>query len=1462
MTVRTNYEHLVRFIGDSTSMVRASDKSAKALSRIDENSRKAQAGLDRYNSAIQTSNRATSNFASVFGGVSLALLAREVVQAADSMTLLQGRLKLVTDGTADLVAKQEDLFDVAQDSRASLEATTSFYVRLAQRLGDTADGTLRLTEVTELVAKSLKLGGATAKETTSSLLQLSQALSSGLLRGDEFRSLSENAVGLMQAIADGAGVTQAKLRELSIAGKLTTEFILDALEKSAPQIREQFDQLPITFGDAVQRMQNVALEGINDLNNELGATEKLVGFVDLLAENLDNLVAVGAGLVALKISRSIGQTTAAMAEQRREVIRLGAEERKRINAKIVQERATASAILTTREAARDAAAAEVNRLRTNQAAIAEDIRKEKQLIKTNNATFGLNRSTDRLNKLQAKGVQVGKTLRVAQNQLAVSTDAVAAAQKRLGTQLEFVGRGKMVAARGARALLAALGGWAGIAAAAITFGALHLATRDWGNELKLTAESVDLLSERTSQLTGLGYEELVLQKKKVEEEIRWRSGLEFTNDALDQQLEVAKKLNEAIQNRINLTHEGQIQLRTELELTKRANDERIRLLRIQAEDPNLDSGGRAAVRDAISAAIIKQTELQATLNAMIKEEGNAYLEAVLKGNTAFSSRAKAVSKTLDSFNDQIDKIKDLEDELQGLLNAQEDVAALNERDANVRILLAQRIDTVRKELSRLKGEQTSQKSIVEKLIEKENRLKEEILQLGIAHKKTGKEVSIFSVEIKKKQEELRKSQGLLTEQEQKIENLKTAYRENKISVVELTNGLIALGIEKRKVNTITNELLGTVGLATERIKGENQALRDQIEIAKTRLTQGPKEAQLQERLIKLARELGVSVEDLTEDNKKLIVEQQRLSEQKDGIEALNAEFQSFSDSLAQAIVNGEDLGEFFKNLWKKMVKDFLASGITKLISSLFSEQATDGGSSNPLGTILNSVLGGGGSGSGTIVGNTLNSVFGGTAGSTIVGNAVNSIGAALGIGGTSTVAAGANFGQIATGLNTLFPAAGAGAGTGVAAGAAPVSGSLGAGATPATNSLFQNLPSIQQIGQVAGVALGAYNVVKGLEQGGSAGIGRAVGGGASLLAGLGVVNPVIGVLGAVMSTLLAGRGARDIDQIIQEDYLPALFGINPGSAVGAGGGLGFAGGGNTGIFGSNFGILGTGVTAQLLADGGENGNGGFFTGAQVSLDALEQLFKAAGFSTVDNVDGVLRVLDKDKNVQAILDIWQSYGDSLDEAIDHSQVFETAVRNNLLGMDSHAKLFFENFSVGFGESAFEARESLLAIDKRFDELRENGTTSVDALFQAISERYGIGIEDAKFFVDQTKVSIDRWVDNFENASGDMLATLLEFNEDGVTQFESLENIAVNSASNIQTAFVDGLTGVLSGIDLGVPTIPNIVIPAPTTGAGGGGGSAEPVQIQSTSQNSGESDIAALTREFRQTNKFLGDIVRGS
>jgi tape measure domain-containing protein len=234
-------------------------------------------------------------FQSILGAIAAAAGVQRLIALADTWKLIEGRLKLVTSGTSELIAVQERLFGIAQRTRATYEGTAELYARVARAnnmLGRSQEDLLRFTSLTQMAIQS---SGAGAQEAAAGVIQLGQALASGQLRGDELRSVLENLNGVAIELAAGLGVSVGELRKLAEAGKLTSQSIVEALLSRGQQIEERFAALPVTVGQAFTALGNSFLRFIGETDASLGITAALSAGIMALADNMDLLAAGLAG---------------------------------------------------------------------------------------------------------------------------------------------------------------------------------------------------------------------------------------------------------------------------------------------------------------------------------------------------------------------------------------------------------------------------------------------------------------------------------------------------------------------------------------------------------------------------------------------------------------------------------------------------------------------------------------------------------------------------------------------------------------------------------------------------------------------------------------------------------------------------------------------------------------------------------------------------------------------------------------------------------------------------------------------------------------------------------------------------------------------------------------------------------------------------------------------------------------
>lgn len=295
---------------DASGAVRGAAQYEKAT-------KQAAGGAKRATSASTDLGGALQGVRTAFGAVVAGAAVRSILEYADTATLLEARLRLVTDSQAELESVTASLRDIADDNRQSFEATATLYARVARGAKEYGATSEDVLAVTEAVNAAILVSGASATEAEASIIQLSQGLASGALRGEELRSVLEQTPRVAQAIAEGLGVTVGQLRELGSEGELTTERIIEALRGQLPALREEASDIPLTFGQSLTVLRNAGLELAGALESTTGAVAGLAAGVQGLAGFLrENAGAVGVLSAALGAAGLVKATTSAIAALR------------------------------------------------------------------------------------------------------------------------------------------------------------------------------------------------------------------------------------------------------------------------------------------------------------------------------------------------------------------------------------------------------------------------------------------------------------------------------------------------------------------------------------------------------------------------------------------------------------------------------------------------------------------------------------------------------------------------------------------------------------------------------------------------------------------------------------------------------------------------------------------------------------------------------------------------------------------------------------------------------------------------------------------------------------------------------------------------------------------------------------------------------------------------------------------
>jgi len=240
--------------------------------------------------AVSTFKRVRTSVVSLQGamiGLGATLAIKKFVDMTDSLTLMQGRLKLVTSSTEEFNKVSKELYKIANETRVAFISAGDLYARLGRSTRDLGVSQEQLLQVTKTINQALIVSGASATEANAALIQLSQGLASGALRGDELRSVLEQTPRLARAIAEGMGVTIGQLRTMGMEGKLTAETVIKALLSQKEVIEREFSQMPTTVGQALVVFYNKLSVMFARINEGIQFTQTLVSLIQSFGDLLD-----------------------------------------------------------------------------------------------------------------------------------------------------------------------------------------------------------------------------------------------------------------------------------------------------------------------------------------------------------------------------------------------------------------------------------------------------------------------------------------------------------------------------------------------------------------------------------------------------------------------------------------------------------------------------------------------------------------------------------------------------------------------------------------------------------------------------------------------------------------------------------------------------------------------------------------------------------------------------------------------------------------------------------------------------------------------------------------------------------------------------------------------------------------------------------------------------------------------
>ncbi|ASM31501.1 TPA: tape measure protein [Serratia marcescens] len=625
----------------------------------------------RFNStgrAVGSTEKAFSSLSRVAVSLSAALSVQQVAQYANAWVDVNNKLVNAVRPTEQLADVTQRVFDISQETRSGLEATATLYGRLERATRSAGTSTEDLAKLTTTINKGLVVSGATAEEASSTMIQLSQALASGVLRGEEFNSISENGSRLAVALADSLGVTVGQLRAMAAEGKLTTDVVVKGLLSQGDVIAKEFGNTIQTMGQAFQIAGNNITKFIGESTSVQSGLQVFNDAVVSLSENVDVAAGVVTAFAVVLGGRYVGSL--AMATQAKVSDMLASQ-------------AHASAVAADAAAAANAAAVTARKaLLDKEAALSSLALAQAEY----NVAKGTNAEAFALQNLNtAKSVAIQRSAVFAEAQLAqaaattTATTAAAAATTTIGGL-----------ARGALSLIGGPAGAAMIAGAALFY--------FYQKAQQAKQESIDFadkLDGVIAKMRTMSNVQLAAEIDKAAKSINVQSGELKNNEArladLTSRLQSAKAAVAGLSEG-SLFYSDAVskvsQLESEhIQLTAKVEAEQSKLSQTISKAGILRAQMNGEFRQGID--LLKRDGQEAGVTAGLFGQLGDAINFAGRAKEKFNSqsliveRPKNVQDYLDKLNDQVEIQGELNDRKRAQLKAEKDIRALGGSEQDV-----------------------------------------------------------------------------------------------------------------------------------------------------------------------------------------------------------------------------------------------------------------------------------------------------------------------------------------------------------------------------------------------------------------------------------------------------------------------------------------------------------------------------------------------------------------------------------------------------------------------------------------------------------------------------------------------------------------------------------------------------------------------------------------------------------
>ncbi|ATZ95286.1 tape measure protein [Dickeya fangzhongdai] len=296
-------------------------------------------GFDRTTRNVESTEKAMSSLSRVVVAMTAALSVQQVSEYANAWTTVSNKLANSVRPHEQLVDVTQRVFSITQSTRSSLDATASLYARLERATRQYGTSAGDLARLTTIINQGFIVSGATTQEAENAIIQLSQGLASGTLRGEEFNSVNEQGNRLMVALADSLGVGIGQLRNMAAQGKLTTDVVVKGLLSQGSKIGDEFAKTIATTAQSLQVAKNNITKFFGESTSVQAGLSVFNSAVISASENMDAMSGALTAVALVMGGRFVGALTMAAAGQ---------------------VKATAASIASSKAAAQSAAAAELD----------------------------------------------------------------------------------------------------------------------------------------------------------------------------------------------------------------------------------------------------------------------------------------------------------------------------------------------------------------------------------------------------------------------------------------------------------------------------------------------------------------------------------------------------------------------------------------------------------------------------------------------------------------------------------------------------------------------------------------------------------------------------------------------------------------------------------------------------------------------------------------------------------------------------------------------------------------------------------------------------------------------------------------------------------------------------------------------------------------------------------------------